>query len=155
MPSEDYGGYSLGDDVRLRGANHAFEGKVFNIVVSSVIDGSFIEKLGDTEEKRRILSSPQSSFTGVFAPGGKLFSEVVPPGEEGIIYADCDIEAIIGPKLRHDVAGQYNRFDVLSLNLNRTPNKPIVEYEDDHVDDEIQAMGKDQNEALGDPSRDQ
>ena len=155
MPNEDYGGYSLGDDVRLRGANHAFEGKVFNIVVSSVIDGSFIEKMGDTEEKRRILSSPQSSFTGVFAPGGKLFSDVIPPGEEGIVYADCNIEAIIGPKLRHDVAGQYNRFDVLSLNLNRTPNKPIVEYEDDHVGDDLQAMGKEQNETLEDPSRDQ
>ena len=155
LPCEDYGGYNLGDDIRLRGATHAFEGKVFNIVVSSVIDGSFIEKLGDTEEKRRILSSPQSSFTGVFAPGGALCSETVPPGEEGIIYADCDIEAIIGPKLRHDVAGQYNRFDVLSLNLNRTANKPIIEYEDGHVDDEFQAMGKDQNEAPGDPSRDQ
>jgi len=155
LPSEDYGGYNLGDDIRLRGATHAFEGKVFNIVVSSVIDGSFIEKLGDTEEKRRILSSPQSSFTGVFAPGGALFSETVAPGEEGIIYADCDIEAIIGPKLRHDVAGQYNRFDVLSLNLNRTANKPIIEYEDDHIDDGFQALGKDQNETLGDPPRDQ
>jgi len=154
LPSEDYGGYNLGDDIRLRGATHAFEGKVFNIVVSSVIDGSFIEKLGDTEEKRRILSSPQSSFTGVFAPGGALCSETVPPGEEGIIYADCDIEAIIGPKLRHDVAGQYNRFDVLSLNLNRTPNKPIVEYGDDYGDEEFQAMGKGQDETP-DPYRDQ
>jgi nitrilase len=128
MPAEDYGGYAIGEDIRLRGANHAFEGKVFNIVVSSVIDQTVIDRIGDTEEKRRILSGPQSSFTGVFAPGGKLFSDTVPPGEEGIIYADCDIESIIGPKLRHDVAGQYNRFDVLSLNINRTPCQPIFEY---------------------------
>ena len=128
LPSQDYGGYNLGEDIRLRGATHAFEGKVFNVVVSSVIDESVIHKVADTEEKRRILSSPQMSFTGVFAPGGKLFSETVPPGEEGIIYADCDIEAIIGPKLRHDVAGQYNRFDVLSLNLNRSPCRPLFEH---------------------------
>jgi hypothetical protein len=38
------------------------------------------------------------------------------------------MEAIIGPKLRHDVAGHYNRFDVLSLNLNRSPSKPLFEY---------------------------
>ena len=150
MPTEDYGGYSLGEDIRLRGANHAFEGKVFNIVVSSVIDKSFIEKLGDTEEKRRVLSSPQSSFTGVFAPGGSLMSETVTPGEEGIVYADCDIAAIIGPKLRHDVAGQYNRFDVLSLNLNRTPNKPIVDFEDGLIDNDIQTIGKDSKETSED-----
>jgi len=40
------------------------------------------------------------------------------------------MEAIIGPKLRHDVAGHYNRFDVLSLNLNRSPSKPLFEYHD-------------------------
>lgn len=128
MPGEDYGGYAIGEDIRLRGANHAFEGKVFHVVVSSVIDATVIDKLADTEEKKRILSGPQSSFTGVFAPGGKLMSDTVPPGEEGIIYADCDMEAIIGPKLRHDLAGQYNRFDVLSLNLNRTPCRPLFEY---------------------------
>jgi hypothetical protein len=54
-------------------------------------------------------------------------SNPVSPDREEIVYAACDIEAIIGPKLRHDVAGQYNRFDVLSLNLNRTPCSPIIE----------------------------
>jgi aliphatic nitrilase len=130
LPGGDLGGYDLGKDIELRGATHAFEGKVFNVVVSPVIDESVIARVADTEEKRRILSGPQSSFTGIFAPGGQLCSEPLPPGEEGIVYADCDIEAIIGPKLRHDVAGQYNRFDVLSLNLNRTPLQPLVEHSD-------------------------
>lgn len=128
LPGGDVGGYDLSEDIRLRGATHAFEGKVFNVLASSVIDESVVSKVADTEEKRRIMSGTQMSFTGVFAPGGRLCSETVPPGEEGIVYADCDIETIIGPKLRHDVAGQYNRFDVLSLNLNRAVNQPIVEY---------------------------
>jgi nitrilase len=129
MPCEDYGAYNIGEDIQLRGAAHAFEGKVFNVVASSVIDATVIDILSDTEEKRRILSGPQSSFTGVFAPGGKLISDTVCPGEEGIVYADCDIETIIGHKLRHDLAGQYNRFDVLALKLNRTPCSPIIETE--------------------------
>jgi nitrilase len=127
MPGADYGGYDIGTDIQLRGAAHAFEGKVFHVVVSSVIDTAVVEKLADTAEKRRILTSPQSSFSGIFAPGGKLMSDPVSPDREEIVYAVCDIEAIIGPKLRHDVAGQYNRFDVLSLNLNRTPCRPIIE----------------------------
>jgi aliphatic nitrilase len=128
LPGGDPGGYDLGKEIELRGATHAFEGKVFNIVVSPVIDAGVIAKVADTEEKRRTMSGPPMSFTGIFAPGGRLCSETVPPGEEGIVYADCDIEAIIAPKLRHDVAGQYNRFDVLSLHLNRTPLQPLVEY---------------------------
>ena len=127
MPSADYGGYNLGADVQLRGAAHAFEGKVFHVVVSSVIDATVVDKLSETEEKRRILTSPQSSFTGIFAPGGNLMSDTVSPDREEIVYAVCDIEAIIGPKLRHDVAGQHNRFDVLSLKLNRAPCVPIIE----------------------------
>ncbi|MBI4081320.1 MAG: carbon-nitrogen hydrolase family protein [Candidatus Lambdaproteobacteria bacterium] len=128
LPAGDAGGYDLGEEIRLRGANHAFEGKVFNVVASAVIDGTVVEKVAETEEERRLMAGPQMSFTGVFAPGGRLISDTVPPGQEGIVYARCDLEAIIGPKLRHDVAGQYNRFDVLALHLNRAPCTPIIEH---------------------------
>ena len=37
------------------------------------------------------------------------------------------IEKIIVEKLQHDIAGHYNRFDVLSLNLNRRPQRAIWE----------------------------
>lgn len=130
LPGGDVGGYDLGEDIRLRGANHAFEGKVFNVVASSVIDERVIARVADSEEKRRLMSGPQKSFTGIFAPGGRLCSETVPPGEEGIVYAECDIEAIIAPKLRHDVAGNYNRSDVLSLHLNRAPYRPLFEHDE-------------------------
>lgn len=36
-------------------------------------------------------------------------------------------EAIIQQKIHHDVAGNYNRFDVLSLALNRAPLAAIHE----------------------------
>ncbi|MCH7910592.1 MAG: hypothetical protein IIB38_13375 [Candidatus Hydrogenedentes bacterium] len=101
---------------------------MFTVVASGVIDKRIIEKVADTEEKRRIMEGDQMAFTGIFAPGGTLCSKTVPPGEEGIVYADCDIESIVGPKLRHDIVGQYNRFDILSLNLNRRPAQPLFEY---------------------------
>jgi aliphatic nitrilase len=49
------------------------------------------------------------------------------PNEEGMVIAEIDIEKIIDQKLQHDIAGHYNRFDVLSLNLNRLPQKAIWE----------------------------
>lgn len=127
LPGGDLGGYDLSREIELRGATHAFEGKVFNVVVSPAIDKSVIAKVADTEEKRRVMSGACMSFTGIFAPGGRLVSSTVAPGEEGIVYADCDIEAIIAAKLRHDVAGHYNRSDVLTLTLNRAPLQPLIE----------------------------
>jgi len=127
LPGGDLGGYDLSREIELRGATHAFEGKVFNIVVSAAIDESVIAKVGDTEEKRRLMSGACMSFTGIFAPGGRLCSGSIAPGEEGMVFADCDVEAIIAAKLRHDLAGHYNRCDVLSVTLNRAPLQPLFE----------------------------
>jgi hypothetical protein len=44
-----------------------------------------------------------------------------------MVVAEIDIERIIVQKLQHDIVGHYQRFDVLSLNLNRRPLKPIWE----------------------------
>lgn len=145
LPGGDAGGYDLSRDIELRAANHSFEGKVYTLAASGVIDKSVIDKVADTDEKRRIMEGRQMAFTGIFAPGGTLCSERVPPGEEGIVYADCDIEAIIGPKLRHDIVGQYNRFDVLSLNLNRRPVQPIFEYGNEPPPNSAGARDEDMN----------
>ena len=40
-------------------------------------------------------------------------------GEEGILYADCNIDLSIQQKLRHDFAGHYNRPDIFQLHVNR------------------------------------
>jgi hypothetical protein len=47
-----YGGYSIGTDIQLRSAAHAFEGKVSHVVVSSVIDAAVVGRLADTAEKQ-------------------------------------------------------------------------------------------------------
>jgi aliphatic nitrilase len=39
--------------------------------------------------------------------------------EEGILYADCNLELGIQMKLRHDFAGHYNRPDIFQLHINR------------------------------------
>jgi nitrilase len=39
--------------------------------------------------------------------------------EEGILYAECNLEAGINMKLRHDFAGHYNRPDIFQLHINR------------------------------------
>jgi aliphatic nitrilase len=43
--------------------------------------------------------------------------------EEGILYADCNLEIGIQMKLRHDFAGHYNRPDIFHLHINRAAPK--------------------------------
>ena len=43
--------------------------------------------------------------------------------EEGILYADCNLEIGIQMKLRHDFAGHYNRPDIFHLQINRSAPK--------------------------------
>ena len=41
--------------------------------------------------------------------------------DEGIVYADIDLNRCIQPKQMHDIVGHYNRFDVFDFKVNRRP----------------------------------
>ena len=77
------------------------------------------------------------ALSAVFGPDGRVIGEPL-IDEEGIVYADIDLNDLITPKLMHDITGHYNQFGVLSLNVNRTPQKPLTERgEDTRLDGEI------------------
>jgi aliphatic nitrilase len=119
--------YDLSHAIEIRSAAHAFEGKLFNVVSCSVFSKEIAEFLGDTEEKRRMVSKGSRGLTAIYGPDGKHLAGPLNPNEEGMVIAEIDIEKIIEQKLQHDIVGHYNRFDVLSLNLNRQPQKAIWE----------------------------
>ena len=119
--------YDLARAIEIRAAAHAFEGKCFVVVSGSLISPTMRERLGDTPEKRRLLGEGSATFTGILAPDGRVLAGPAAPDREEIVYGKIDLEAIIRPKLFHDVAGNYNRFDVLSLRLNRGPLAAITE----------------------------
>jgi len=125
QPAGDDSGYDLAHAIEIRSAAHAFEGKLFNVVSCSVFTPEVAKILGDTEEKRRMVSNGSIGLTAIYGPDGKRLAGPLNPNEEGMVIAEIDIEKIIVPKLQHDIVGHYQRFDVLSLNLNRRPLKPI------------------------------
>lgn len=55
--------------------------------------------------------------------------------EEGILYAECNLELGINMKLRHDFASHYNRADFFQLQVNRgTPHiYSVVGTEEQHT----------------------
>jgi aliphatic nitrilase len=121
----DTGRYDVAEAIRIRVGNHAFEGKLFNVVVSSFMDARMRDGIakGDREIARILDDSPRG-VSLVVGPGGSPISEIR-SDEEGIVYADVDVADCVEPRQLHDVAGYYNRFDIFRLTVDRSANRPI------------------------------
>src|SRR5262249_44398190 len=46
--------------------------------------------------------------------------------DEGILYARIDLAQSVEPKQFHDVVGSYNRFDIFTLTVDRSPRRPAT-----------------------------
>jgi nitrilase len=121
--------YDMVEAIKLRAAAHSFEGKVFTVVACSAITQAIIDEVAHDEESRALLERKHVAFSGIFGPDGRLIGEGL-IDEEGIVYADIDLNACIQPKQMHDIIGHYNRFDIFSLHVNRQPLSSI------HFDDQ-------------------
>ena len=126
------GGYNMKDVIHVRAASHAFEGKVFNIASSGVLDEDAINQVaGDDETLREFLKNACPAATMIVGPDGEYASEPL-VGEEGIVYADIDINREIALKGVHDIVGSYQRLDIFQLHVNRTRLKPAYFSEEEN-----------------------
>lgn len=107
-----------GIDIRVR--YHAFEGKVFVVSATDVFDDRMVEMLCDTEEKRKLIINC-GGYSSIIGPQGQYLAGPATEGEK-ILVADLDFEEIVAGKIVHDLTGHYNRFDILSLNLDMRPS---------------------------------
>jgi aliphatic nitrilase len=126
-PPEGPGNYDLAQAIRIRAGAHAFEAKVFNLVASSCVDQTLrrvIEKALGPEPLRILEQSPRG-ISVVLGPTGMPLGEAL-CGDEGILYADIDLAQSVEPKQFHDVAGSYNRFDIFTLSVDRSPRGPAT-----------------------------
>ena len=118
--------FKLPEGIEIRTRAMCYEGKVFTLTSGSIFSDEMREMICLTDEHREFTSGTPASYTAIHGPNGVCLAGPVMDKEE-IVYADIDLEAGLIPKIRHDVVGHYNRFDILWLGLNRSPQKPIVE----------------------------
>lgn len=118
--------YNLESAIRLRAGAHSFEAKVFNLVVSSVLDDHakhVLRELGETPQ--RVLEGTTQGVSLVTGPHGDVVSDVY-RDDEGLLLTEVDVADCIEPKQFHDISGYYNRFDVFDLTVNRRRIAPIT-----------------------------
>ncbi|WP_237387425.1 carbon-nitrogen hydrolase family protein [Xenorhabdus sp. Sc-CR9] len=117
--------YDMAEAIRLRAAAHCFEGKVFTIVSCSTISQEIVEAMSASHpEAEELLARPNSAFTGVLGPDGRVIGNPL-IDKEGIVYADIDLNRCIQPRQMHDITGHYNRFDIFDLKVDRRPMNAI------------------------------
>ncbi len=112
-----------GDPMRNRVAvdSQAFAqmSKAFVVSACGTVDEPMMKLLEPSSEAEKFLRNPDCcGGSAIVAPNSRIIAG--PMGaEEGVLYADCDLELGILMKLRHDFAGHYNRPDIFQLHINR------------------------------------
>lgn len=102
--------------------------KAWVIAACGTVDEDMIRRLEPGAEAERFLRNPDCCGGSVIvSPGSRVVAG--PMGaEEGILYADCNLETGVLTKLRHDFAGHYNRPDVFQLQVNRAAPRIYTVY---------------------------
>lgn len=117
--------YNLRKAVEIRSAAHAFEGKVFNIISSGLLDEGIIKDItAIAPDLEPTLREAPASASMILGPTGEPIVEPL-VGDEGIVYADIDTTESIELKQAHDIVGYYQRFDVFRLTVDQRPQPPI------------------------------
>lgn len=96
---------------------YAIESQSFVLHTTSVLSQKGIH-LMDTS-KGPLMNRPGGGSSAVFGPDGRQLSEDIPETEEGIIYANVNLDDILGAKAFLDVVGHYSRPDLLWLGVDK------------------------------------
>ena len=111
--------YHIAAATRIRASAHCFEAKVFGLVTAGVLDKTARDLLvAHDPSAAAVLDGTPRAASFFLDPTGEQIGEALCE-DEGILYADIDLNKCIEPKQFHDVVGYYNRFDIFDLTVNR------------------------------------
>jgi cyanide dihydratase len=122
MPHE---GHLFGSEQCVTAAKYyAISNQVFCLLSSQIWTDEQRDRICETEEQRNYMEVGHG-FAMIIAPNGMEIGNKLVHDEEGITYADIDLEQIIPGKFLIDSAGHYSTPGFLSLNFDRTEHKAV------------------------------
>lgn len=144
MPLNRFAMHALGEQVHvgvwpdvaehnvIAARHYAFEGRCFVIAMGTILRRSAIKvDFGlpvTTIQSTSGLSTRDDYIlaggSGVVGPDGKWLTEQL-MYEEGIVYADVDLDEVTKEKLSLDTAGHYNRPDIFELTIDDRPKEQV------------------------------
>ncbi|MEM1051747.1 MAG: carbon-nitrogen hydrolase family protein [Pseudomonadota bacterium] len=134
--------YALGPELNTAVSQvYAAEGQCFVLAASLVVTPEIQDMICDTDLKKELL--PLGGGTArIFGPDGSPLAEPLPETEEGILYADIDLDMISLAKAAADPSGHYSRPDVFRLVANKERRSSVeIVGEDSSVEPRVVAIG--------------
>jgi nitrilase len=126
---------------RLRAGAHSFEAKAFGIISAGYMDAGMRDYLAARDPAAAAVLDDSPRAASMFVdPTGAPIGDTV-RDEEGIAYAEFDLNRCVEPKQFHDVVGYYNRYDVFALTVNRERQEPVT-FRDARSHSTITAQGE-------------
>lgn len=116
--------------VEIASISFAQVSKAYVISSCSTVNEEMLEKMCLDKKQKEMLNGPgRAGGSMIIAPNADIIAG--PMGnEEGILYADIDIELCIRQKIHHDFSGHYNREDIFSLYVNKGDPKLYCKIDD-------------------------
>jgi aliphatic nitrilase len=131
-PNHFIPGYlTMGDNALLASRNVAYMCKCYVISACGTNSPEMIEIIAANDEDKKFMQeSNQSGGSAIIDPIARVIAGPLAGNEEGILYADVDLEATIRARVVHDFGGHYNRADVFRLDLNDRPGPLFTKASD-------------------------
>ncbi|GAB6172355.1 carbon-nitrogen hydrolase family protein [Paradesulfitobacterium aromaticivorans] len=120
-----YEGHLFGSEQCVLAAKYyALSNQVFCLLSSQIWTEEQRDRICETEEQKNYMKLGYG-FTKIIAPNGLEIGNPLAHDEEGITYADIDLEQLIPGKFLIDTAGHYSTPGFLSLTFDRSLHKPV------------------------------
>lgn len=97
---------------------HAAAGCLPTIMCSGVLTDELAESVGIEDMSR------DSGMSAIIGPDGRYLAGPKRKGE-GIVHATVDMGERTRRKATHDIVGHYNRFDIFTLEIDRSSQEPL------------------------------
>ena len=142
MGSEGHANYDNVAANRVRAAAHCFEAKCFGVLCTGLLGQDAKEAViagsASPDVVKTALDQAQQGATMFLGPTGAAMKGYIigPNGqkeetdflqhEEGVLYADLELDKCVEGKQYHDIVGGYQRLDVFEVKVDRTRRYPVT-----------------------------
>lgn len=138
------GWYKEANAIRIRCQAIAFEGKLFVLASTSLIDEDCLSANCETPEDRAFMEGTEFALSGVFGPDGDAIGDLL-TDRAGIVFAEIDLQRQLTGKLMHDITGHYNQPALLNLHVDARRHQAL------HVTERTWGLSDGQVVPGGDP----
>jgi nitrilase len=117
---------SMHQSILIASRNVAYACKSFVIAAAGTVSPEMIDILARSDFDREFLRDPKKTGgSAIIDPTGNIIAGPLDGDQEGILYAEANLEHCVTDHFVHDFGGHYNRADQLRLMVNDSSSELV------------------------------